>query len=469
LRNILRLSLGDFLAKTLNFLAFVYLARVLGVETFGVLEFAGALLTWFLLLADGGLELWATREVARSQDLRALAGRVLPLRLLVATGALLVLLGVLPLLSAAENHHGLLRALLALYGLSLFAQALTLKWAFLGKEEMARVGTGLVIGQMAFALLIFAVVRDAGWVVWVPVLRFLSDMAMAAFFARRFRQAQGTLRLPLTLRGAGALLRPAATLGMSQALALLNYNFDSVLLGFLRGVREVGLYSAAYKPVTIALAAPLTYFIGLFPALARTHAEGPEAFRALVARSFRLCAIFAVPLGVGSTLLAAPVIALLFGPAYADSVEPLQVLIWSAVFVILRGSYRHALNAAGHPSLDLRCAVVSASLNLGLNIALIPRYGMLGAASATVFADVVWFLLAVFYFERGVMRLSPWPFFARPAVAAVAMAAFLWYAQGIWWVARAGLAAAVYFAALLALKEPELRAALSRRRTSQAS
>ena len=69
-RNILHLSLGDFIAKSLNFLAFIYLARLLGVTNYGVLEFALAILTYFLLFADGGLELWATREAARGKSPR---------------------------------------------------------------------------------------------------------------------------------------------------------------------------------------------------------------------------------------------------------------------------------------------------------------------------------------------------------------------------------------------------------------
>ena len=56
-RNILKLAAGDFLAKTLYFFSFVYLARVLGVNTFGVLEFANSLLTYLLLMADAGLEI----------------------------------------------------------------------------------------------------------------------------------------------------------------------------------------------------------------------------------------------------------------------------------------------------------------------------------------------------------------------------------------------------------------------------
>ena len=53
-QNIFKLLVGDFFAKTLNFLAFVYLARVLGVSTYGVLEFALSIMTYFLLVGRRG-------------------------------------------------------------------------------------------------------------------------------------------------------------------------------------------------------------------------------------------------------------------------------------------------------------------------------------------------------------------------------------------------------------------------------
>ena len=84
-RNILKLSLGDFFAKTFNFIAFLYLARVLGVTSFGTLEFAVTILTYFTLLADGGLEFWSTREVAHTGDVRQLVQRIVPLRLILAS------------------------------------------------------------------------------------------------------------------------------------------------------------------------------------------------------------------------------------------------------------------------------------------------------------------------------------------------------------------------------------------------
>lgn len=432
---------------------------MLGVERFGVLEFAGGLLVYFLLLADGGLEMWATREAARTPDLKALAGRILPLRLLLAVAATAVLFGMVPFLPA----YPLLSLVMGLYSLSLLAQAASLKWAFLGREEMTRVAWGLVLSQVAFAMLILLFVRGPEGVAAVPLLRFASDAVLAGYFAAVFGRAHGW-RMPVTLRGAPKILRPALTIGTSQALGLLNYNFDSVLLGFLTSARTVGLYNAAYKPVTIALALPLTYFVGLFPALSRTHAESRDAFRALVERSLRLAGLMAAPLAAGGTLLAAPVIALLFGANYAESALVLPVLIWSAVFVILRGSYRHALTAAGHQALDLRCAMVSTGLNVGLNLLLIPRYGMIGAASATVVGDLAWFVLAYAIFQTRVMPLPALPCLWRPMVAGAAMAGFLWFTQAasLHWVARGAVSLAIYAVCLLLLGEPEIRAWMRR-------
>src|SRR5688500_15152449 len=83
-RNIFRLSVGDFIAKALNFLAFVFLARTLGVESYGVLELAIAIQVYLLLAGDAGLELWATREAARGADTRDLINGVLSIRVLLA-------------------------------------------------------------------------------------------------------------------------------------------------------------------------------------------------------------------------------------------------------------------------------------------------------------------------------------------------------------------------------------------------
>jgi len=457
-RNILRLATGDLVAKATSFLAFVYLARILGVANFGVLEFAGSVLAYLLLIADCGFEMWGIREAANSNDIPGLAARVVPIRLLLASISFIILLVFLPLFP----HYPSLRAVLVIYGLTVFAQAVNLKWVFMGQQQMSGVARGLVIGQVVFAAMVVAFVHNPVALVWVPAFKLLGELVTAAYFARwfarsygRFAPAQVSVQrqdanlghpLNITLHGAGAMLKPAFTIGFSLAMGLLNYNFDAVLLGFLRGPTVVGWYNAAYKLLLVGLSVALTYFAGLFPALSRLYVENREEFRLLVRRTAELWLVFVVPLVVAGTFLADPVIRFLYGAAYENSAAPFRILLWSAALVMLRWVYMDSLRATGHQALDLRCAITSASLNVALNVLLIPRFGMVGAASATVIADLVWFVMSYYYFRRAVMPGETFPPLAGPLLGGGAMCAVLWFTPSLDWPWRLVLSLVVYLA-----------------------
>lgn len=397
---------------------------------------------YLLLMADAGLELWATREAANAADVPGLSRRVIPIRLLLACasfGALLLLLPFFP-------RYPRLRTVLVLYGLTVFAQAISLKWAFMGQQNMGRVARGLVVGQLVFAAAVLVFIHSVTGLVWVPILRLVGDLTTAFYFAQWFRRVHGSYPVQMTLGGSGHVLKPAFTIGLSQAMGLLNYNFDAVLLGFLRGATLVGWYNAAYKLILVGMSFPIAYFTGLFPALSRDYFENREDFRLLVRRTLDLWLHFVVPLVVGGTFLAEPVITFLYGPAYANSALPFKILLWSATMVTLRWVYMDSLRATGHQALDLRCAITSACLNVALNILLIPRYGMIGAASATTFADVVWFGMSIYYFRRAVLPGESFPSLRAPLLGGAAMAIVLWLTRTMIWPGRAALGLIAYFA-----------------------
>lgn len=451
--NILRLSIGDFFAKTLNFLTFVYLARVLGVESYGVLEFTLSILTYLLLLADGGLELAGTWNAAQGEDLRGLAARIIPLRILMSIFSFVVLITLLIVIPDYPSA----RLILVLFGLTLFTQAFNLKWAFLGKEKMSRVAIGLLLGQAVFTVMIFGIVRDPVALIWVPVLRLVGDLVMVSYFAWLFLVNVGGLKLDLKLRNAGDLIRPALAMGLSSGLALMMFNFDSILLGFMMGSREVGWYGAAYKPAAAVLLIPVTYFLGIFPALSRTYSQNMVDFIKLVERSLRLMTIFAIPLAIGGYFLSESVIGLLFGSDYSNSIKAMQILCWSAALVILRGTFRQALNASGRQRLDLRCAIIAVGVNIVLNLLLIPRYGVLGAAASTVFSELVWLINASHLFYRYVSRISLLPHLRQTMIGAFVLVLFFLLTPDVFWLLRAILSVLIYLGILLLVGETEVR------------
>ena len=452
--------MGDFFAKTLNFLVFLYLARILGVTNYGIFEFAVAILTYFMLLADGGLEFYATREAARGIEIRHLVETIVPLRLILAVISFIVLLVALPFFPNYPNLH----LVLLLFGLTLFTYTLNVKWVFMGQERMGRVAFGLVINQALFSLLVFLFVHNPSQVIWVPLLWLGGEISMVIYFWWLFITSTNGLPLHFTLKDTRHILKPAFTIGTSQAMGLMSYNFDAILLGFLLGPNPVGLYRAAYKPITAALAMPLTYFLGLFPALSRTFREDLKSFDEIVKRSLRLTSIFALPLGVGGTFLAGPIINLLFGSQYAPAVPAMQLLSWSASLIILRDTFRQALIAANRQNLDLRSAVAAVISNVILNFVLIPRFGIAGAASATILSEIVWLTVATFYYARYLYPVNPMEHLINPIIAAIAMGLWFYFTPSIFWPIQAILSVIVYFGVLFLIGEREVRAILQLRK-----
>jgi len=438
--NILRFAAGDFVAKTINLLTFVYLARILGVETYGVLELAIALLTYVFKTADGGLEMWAMRAAARGVDTSHLVGRVVPLRALLATLSFAALLALFPVFPKYES----LRMLLVIFGLTVLVEGMSLRWVFMGQERLANVAIGLVIGQIVFAAGVFALVRDPKSLILVAVLRLTGDFVMAGYFLWRFINIHGREKVVFSFKGDAVLFREALPLGVTHFLGLASYNLDTVLLGFLKGSVAVGLYNAAYRPVTVALALPMAYFHGLFPVLSRTFAQSELEFRTAVRRSLCMTTICALPLGVGATFLAEPVLEVMFGSDYAPGAPALRLLGWSAALTVLRGTFRQGLLAAGHQKLDLGCSTFSVALNVVLNFLLIPTYGILGAALATLASELTWLALAIRLFHKYVMSVSLLPLLWRPLVGAGVMVC-CFIAMSSWpWTLRTVVAAAAY-------------------------
>ena len=102
---------------------------------------------------------------------------------------------------------------------------------------------------------------------------------------------------------------------------------------------------------------------------------------------------------------------------------------------MLRGTFRQGLLAAGFQVLDLRCSAMSVALNVALNLALIPMYGIVGAAAATVISEIAWVAVAGVVFQRKLVSLSILSAIWIPLTGATAMvASFIVMSQWPWWI-----------------------------------
>jgi O-antigen/teichoic acid export membrane protein len=436
----------------LNFLAFVYLARRLGVANYGVLEFGLSILLYLVWMSDAGLEIWATREKARGRDVLDLASVVIPAKLILGIGIMALLILAMPLLP----NYPYVRPVVLLFALTVLVQPFNLRWVFMGDERMSSVAIGGILSSLVFFIAVFSFIRIPQHVVWIPVIRLIGDSCMVIYFWLQYSRLTGRLWVPPRLTGVGKALRQSIVLGASNGLSLMSFNFDSILIGFLLGTASVGLYGAAYKPVLIMLALPVTYFLGLFPVLSRLYEQKRTDFTRIIQDSLRLMAVVALPVGVLANVMARPIVKALFGADYSQSAPVFQVLTWSAVLVMLRGTFRRGLNAAGKQKLDLKCAAAATCLNVILNLVMIPLYGIMGAAASTLASEILWFASTTACFRREVVRLPLLSLLAPAIVSSVAMAMTLWLTRPFGWLVSTIIGFVIYSLIWCLLGQPRI-------------
>jgi O-antigen/teichoic acid export membrane protein len=175
---------------------------------------------------------------------------------------------------------------------------------------------------------------------------------------------------------------------------------DTVILGILRTDAETGWYAASYRLYEGLTYAPSVLAAVLTPRLSYLFVHERAEHRKLLLRVLGAALALGIVLGALTVWAANPIVVTLFGPAYAPAAAPLKVLAGGALFVF--GTW--ILNAAAiSTNLDRRLLVttiVGLTTNVALNLLLIPRLGITGAAWATVAAEALTLILLFVQVER---------------------------------------------------------------------
>ncbi len=360
------------------------LARLLGAGGYGVVAVAVAVLLYLNYLADCGVEVLGVREVAaHPETVDRFVPPILALRL--AFGAALALVCITVGLGFMPQPDG---AILAVYSLTLLAVGGNTRWVHLGLEQAGYAALARAVGEATMLLLVLALLRGPGDLGRVPLAQFSGDMAGALLLAWGLARAGYRLRLRWAPREAARVVRPAVWLAGNAVVGLVIYNSDLIFLRVFRSAREVGQYAAAYTLISFLLNLGVTYGQSLLPTLTRLHPTPEERGRLYHSALVQVFA-GALPVAVGGTLLAGGLLGLVFGSQYLAAGTALIILLWSIPVAFFRNVPQTALIVAGRQEWVFRVTLAAALFNLGLNFAMVPRWGMLGAAAATLATEAV--------------------------------------------------------------------------------
>lgn len=333
-RNIAALYVVQFTNYLVPLLTLPWLTRALGPEGFGRYSFCLAVNGYFVLLADYGFNLSATREIAlHGADRRARSAifwNTFFAKALLGSAGLPLLL----LLSCGFARLAAERGLLLTGYLLVLGNVLTPTWYFQGTERQALLSAVLVAVRL---LSVPALV----WLVRSP-----ADMGPAVAISAGIPVAVGLLCLAVLAREGGVdrvHLDPGGVLGvlregwhlfLSTASTSLYGISNAVLVGLLAGNVAVGYYSAAERLAQAAQGLLIPLSQSVYPRISRLMGESRQRAFELIHRVLLAQGGLSLALSLGLFGAAVVVVRLVYGPAYAAAVEPLR---WLAFLPFLVG------------------------------------------------------------------------------------------------------------------------------------
>ncbi len=355
------------------------LGRVLGPEGFGSYSYILTLATLFFILQDGGFRTLLFREKTLSTPAMAdLRNRLFSWALghtviITMAGAFFVL--ILPV----QYRAGILAAVLC-FGFQAWANFISseLRGEGLFPREAVWQVTVRSLGAVGILLALFFVRPEpwaifAGWALGLLLSLLLSPMRLERPRFDGF--------------GFHDIRRACFGFMAIDAATTIYYRSDIILLAHVTGdSAEVGYYAAAYRFLDgiVLFAAPLglIWFRKL-----RLAWEEKRLFGSQVVRMSMVMLGAAALVVVGGVLYSKEIVLLAFGQGYVASATVLPWLLAALIFILPNGVLTQAAIAQNIEHLYAVAAGAAALVNIGLNFVLIPRFGGLGAAWATIVTE----------------------------------------------------------------------------------
>lgn len=429
--------------RVADVLAFVVISRISGASEAAVFSVAAAYLAIFAATTRGLDDLLIRQVAGGAADNSQAVGGFLSIKLLVATGSIVLVVGVL---SALHYPSATARAVMVIaLGFIPEVLASSVYAYFQGRRSFGF--PAIALSGVAAARLICAVVLAlrGGTAYQVAVAWSVMSLVWAVLAELAYMAESGRYLLPCLARGAILEWRAGVTfLSITTLLALESY-LDVIILERVHAAMQVTWYRAATNVVfSVALVAQ-AYQAGVYPYMARLGRTAEDELRSVYHSSMSVLVCLVFPAIAGVAILAPDIIALVFGEGFDAATPVLRILAVALVFIFLNAPVSRVLLVYQRQASLLVVIVVTLVVNIIGNFVLGQTMGAIGAAISRVASSLCFFALSLSL----VSRLMGPPRIGKAArnsgVATLLMGLVLWRIAGsaVLWQVVMGLIAYV--------------------------
>ncbi|MBT5028911.1 MAG: oligosaccharide flippase family protein [Nitrospina sp.] len=367
-------------------------ARYLGDKGYGMFSYAfvgtGAILNFI----DHGLRTYITREISRNPEkARDLLSHIFFLKRIITFVSVVILCIAYSLIPF--DTSSLIVIFLISCAMILDGYTEIYLGVFRAFEKMKEI-SALMVAQRLIFFMVGLGVLALGFGIIEFCFTFLLVSVLSFFTVQRFtNRLQISAPKPVEAGTLRNTFQDSKFICLMVLFTYIYFRIDSVLIFFMLGKAETGAYTAAFKLIE-SMALLIAGIRGaLFPILSKIYSKNTDQFQNVWKQASRFLLIIGLPLSAGFTLLGSNLTKILYGSAYQVTGPLLQIMAVAFFLLILNEFIAYLLLAANQTGTAIRIAMAGALFNITLNIIVIPRWGVKGAACVASLTEVILFLL----------------------------------------------------------------------------
>jgi len=364
----------------------VYVARYLGPERFGLLSYANSFVGLFLALATLGLDSIVIRELVKNPESRnELLGTAFGLKIF---GTIIMWFFILVSVPIIENDNQT-NIFIAILSFAILFQVFNVIDFNYQAEVKSKYVVKVQFFQLIFSsstkLFLIFIKAPLLWFVWVYCFdTFLLAIGLVVIYMIK---SGNFLLWRWKWEFARTLMRDSWPLILSGIIVSIYVNIDQVMIKHMIDEQAVGIYAIATRISTAWYFIPIAITSSMFPAILNAKYNNSSIYQQRLQALYDILVWLAILIAIVIFCLSESIIDLLVGQEYAPAASVLSIAIIAGIFTNI-GLINNKFFEAENRQIDiLYRSLLGVSVNIFLNIILIKKYGVYGAAMATVAAQ----------------------------------------------------------------------------------
>ncbi|KKR21163.1 MAG: Membrane protein [Parcubacteria group bacterium GW2011_GWE2_39_37] len=388
---------GQFFNMAIAFFVGAYIARYLGPKNYGLMNYAISFASLFGFLAGFGVDNILNRELIKYPEKRdELLGNGFWLKLIGGIFAIIII----NIVSFFTNNDTLTRLLIFIFSLTFVFQSFTIVTIYFQAQVLAKkvVLVQIIITILSTLIKLILIYLNFG-VIWIMAVYLFDSINLAiGLMMLYYKNYKKYFNWSINKAIIKILLKDSLPLMFTIITVTLYSKIDQIIIKHMMDEASVGIYSVAVKLSEIWYVIPVTICASLFPAIINSKNDS-RLYAQRFKRLFYLIISSALIIAAVSTLLAAPVVNLIFGQPYTESALILKLYIWSIVPSFVMVIINYYLIAENFTKIYFLITLNGAISNVALNLLFIPKFGITGSAFATLISYTIVPFSMIFFKE----------------------------------------------------------------------